>query len=274
MVVDTAKIILNSMPNHARLVVSGIGGEYQESMVEMMDAIHSNNTTNMTTMKNNRRCIVLFPTEDARTFDELWMEEEEMKQNEYQTRRQSSSEVEEEEDKGTTKSEEDEVLLFDVIIIDGTWAQARKMHSKYIPSERDGGPPRVCLSQNALDILVGGSGSGSGSGSSTTTIQTMDDGGENNIKNDGGSSSNGRQLRRHPIKWKEISTLEASRLLLRDMMMVMGSGTNNETILATANNNNNNNNDGTLCHEILPEYQRISDAAAIKQLGPHRTKSS
>jgi len=125
--------------------------------------------------------------------------------------------------------------------MDGTWTQARKIHSKYIPKEKDGGPPRVCLSQTSLDILVGG-------GDNINTIK-------DEVDSNGGS--NGRQLRRHPIKWKEISTLEATRLLLRDMTVMGG-----ENLLAK---------NGKQFHEILPEYQRISDAAAINQLGPHRT---
>jgi len=73
---------------------------------------------------------------------------------------------------------------------------------------------------------------------------------------------NGRQLRRHPIKWKEVSTLEATRLLFRDMMVAMDEIGAEEYM----------NEDGKQCHELLTEYQRISDEAAVRQLGPPRER--
>ena len=84
---------------------------------------------------------------------------------------------------------------FDIVVIDGTWSQARKIYSRYIPLEKDGGPQIVCLSQVSLDIL--------GAHGDVHCVPN----GEQKL-------SSGRQLRRHPIKWREISTLEATRLLL------------------------------------------------------------
>ena len=112
---------------------------------------------------------------------------------------------------------------------------------------------RVCLSQEALDILgeaadnptegyVVGAGVGSSAG--------IEKGG------------NGRQLRRHPIKWKEVSTLEATRLLFRDMMVATG----------IIGDEDYTNSDGKQCHDLLAEYQRISDEAAVRQLGPPRER--
>jgi DTW domain-containing protein YfiP len=241
LVVDTAKLLLNAMPCKARLIVSGIGEEYQESVLELKEAME----------QKERRCIVLFPTDHARTFEELCTS--------------SNSESKSSKDKNgimpmekPQQQAEEEEEMFDVIVLDGTWSQARKMHSRYIPLEEDGGPPRVCLSQEALDIL----------GGTTTTTTTTSSANSNN--------HNGRQLRRHPIKWKEVSTLEATRLLFRDMMIQSTSSSSSgrgEELEHACGGGGANKKDGTRqCHAILAEYQRISDAAAVKQLGPPRLK--
>jgi hypothetical protein len=216
LVVDTAKIILNSMPSKARLVVSGIDENYQESMRELNTAI----------AQKERRSLVLFPTDDARTFEEL-------------CQKSVSEQLLKDDQHSLT-----EAGAVDLIVIDGTWSQARKIHSKYIPPKHDGGPTRVCLSQESLDIIAGG----------------MDDSHNINQITKGG---NGRQLRRHPIKWKEISTLEATRLLFKDMESVLPCQWNgaDRTVEKCA-------------HDILSEYQMLSDMAAVKQLGPPRQPRS
>jgi DTW domain-containing protein YfiP len=64
MVVGTAKFILGALPQTSRLVVVGIDGEYQHSTVDLADAIS----------QKDWRCMVLFPSEDAKTFEELQKE--------------------------------------------------------------------------------------------------------------------------------------------------------------------------------------------------------
>ena len=60
MKIDTAKLILAAFPRQCRLVVAGIGPEYQSSMRELQDAI-----------SDNSNCLVLFPDETAQTFSEI-----------------------------------------------------------------------------------------------------------------------------------------------------------------------------------------------------------
>lgn len=230
LVVDTAKLLLNSMPKRARLVVNGISEEYQDSVGELTEALE----------QKERKCIVLFPTDDAKPFLELYQENE----NENERKNNADADTHIPEGDGSRKSNNDGD--YDVIVMDGTWQQARKIHQRYIPLEKDGGPQRVCLSQESLDIL--------GDAATNPTESHVVHGVEK-----GGS---GRQLRRHPIKWKEVSTLEATRLLFRDMMVAMDEIGAEEYM----------NEDGKQCHELLTEYQRISDEAAVRQLGPPRER--
>eukprot|EP00986_Skeletonema_menzelii_P007025 scaffold2677_cov141-Skeletonema_menzelii.AAC.10 len=193
MVVDTAKIILSSFPNTTRLVVNGIRSEFQPSMREMLDVYND-------ALSGRSKCLILFPTDDAKTFDDI--------ENEIIG---SSVAVDGSRQNG-----------WDVIVIDGTWQQARKMHSKYFPDASNAGLHRVQLSSNVVELLGG------------------DDG---EIK--------GHQLRRHPTKWREISTHEATRLLLKDMHP---GGQFDEQSAA------------------MSQYQEILNAAARRQLGPPREK--
>ena len=174
--VDTAKLILAAFPKTCRLVVGGIAGEYQDSMTEMQDAMASGN------------CLILFPSENALTFDAV------------------------------QHGELDKSQAWDLIVIDGTWAQARKLHSRYVKE----GPTHVRLSDEAVE-----------------TLQIAASG----VQRDG------HQLRRHPIKWREVSTLEATRLFLGDMMPTI-------TIQRP--------------WDTLALYQQIGDSAARRQLGPPR----
>ncbi len=234
MTVDTAKLILACFENTCRLVVGGIGSEYQPSMRELIDA----------TQQRERRCMVLFPSEDAMTYVDLKQHVEE-----------------------SMKTDDPRDLLgndyvddrWDIIVIDGTWSQARKLYTRYIPTTSSNdeqgsySPFQVCLSQEAVRILDGGNGSN-----------------ENNVVK-------GRQLRRHPIKWREVSTLEATRLLIRDIMKEEGEVEEKEEkkLLGKKDGEKNGSNEEKEpCYDILAKYQCISDAKAKKQLGPPRVKSS
>lgn len=202
--VDTARLLLSTFPETCRLVVGGIGPEHQASMAEIQQA-----------MKGNK-CMVLFPTDDAQSFAQLAQETD----HECQ-------------DDDNTLSDDG----WDVIVIDGTWSQARKLYSRYITLEVDGGPCRVQLSDDALARLS----------------RTVDEESSGETISVSGTQVAGHQLRRHPIQWKEISTLEATRLLFNDMA-TRECDVNRESWPWNA----------------LSSYQQIADAATRTQLGPHR----
>jgi DTW domain-containing protein YfiP len=172
--VDTAKLILAAFPDNCRLVVAGLGPDVQESMGEMLEAMQQKN------------CLVLFPSQDSKTIAELEQTGQFQKTNDSRS------------------------TNFDLVIIDGTWEQARRMHKK-LPIE----PQRVQLSDEALE----------------------------------GLKLTGRQLRRHPEEWREISTLAAMRFLLQDIDM-----------------------DPIGSWDVLADYQTLADAAARAQLGAPRSR--
>lgn len=197
--VDTAKLILSSFPTQSRLVVAGIGPEYQSSMKEMMDAVENDG--------HETNCLVLFPTENASTFDEVLVQHNQQKE--------ASNDF--------TKKP------YDLIVIDGTWSQARKIHGRLFDEEH---PTRVQLREESLSTI--------------TAAQST-----------GNAGINGQcQLRRHPIDWRTISTMEATRLLLKDIAM------------STANGKSA----GSPFWEDLLTYQQSVNEAALNQLGPPRAK--
>jgi hypothetical protein len=115
------------------------------------------------------KCLILFPTEDAKTFEDIV--------NDIDVAIQDN-------DKASNQMQvpdgENEALDqgWNVIVIDGTWSQARKMHAKHFSDESSGMLFRVQLSNDDIQKL--------------------------NIVNDSSlddeHSGKGLQLRRHPIK--------------------------------------------------------------------------
>lgn len=215
-----------AFPTTTRLVVSGIGREYQSTMDEMLHAVSD------ATMSMNR-CLILFPTDDALTFDEIM--------DDLRTKEKNILKEEEEDSvdpratiHNNDNSEDIENDGWDVVVIDGTWSQARKMHAKYLQESTGGCLYRVQLSEEAVQALdrVHGDDCDGSNGNATSS----------NVKK-------GHQLRRHPIKWREISTLEATRQLLNDMHT-----------------------DGEFEEQSskMAYYQEIGNDAARRQLGPPR----
>ena len=212
-----------AFPKTTRLVVSGIGREYQSTMDEMLHAISD------ATMSRNR-CLILFPSDDALTFDEIM---DDLRTKEKNMHKEEGDSVDSRAIMHDKKNN-DIAKGWDVVVIDGTWSQARKMHAKYLQESTGGCLYRVQLSEEAVQALdrVHGDDCDGSNGNATSS----------NVKK-------GHQLRRHPIKWREISTLEATRLLLNDMHT-----------------------DGEFEEQSskMAYYQEIGNDAARRQLGPPR----
>ena len=166
MKVDTAKLLMAAFPEKCRLVVAGIGPDHQESMKEMLEAINN----------DKKECLVLFPDDSAKPVAEI---------------------IQSQRHKNNLKNDDADFTLdknMDLVVIDGTWAQARKIHSKYIPLEEEGGPIHVQLSQQAVETL----------------------------EKDGDNATH--QLRRHSTHWRQVGTFEATRLFLRDLDQCIKNG--------------------------------------------------
>ena len=168
--VDTAKLILAAFPFQCELVVGGIGPEHQLSMNKMLESVQD----------PNRTSLLLFPDETANTLEDIVMKQ-----------RQACSRTESVPNNGNDEHE------YDLIVLDGTWAQARKFHSRYFPLESPT-LQRVKLSEASVELLHGG------------------------------STDSGHQLRRHDIPWRQVGTFEAFRLFLRDWSREFPSNTPKE----------------------------------------------
>lgn len=164
---------MSSFPQNVQLVVGGIPREFQPAMGEMLDIVSlaKASTCHDVLEGNGTKCLILFPTADAVTFSDI-MDSVTAKMKEI-----SRKGVE-----PTTMTIREMDHGWNVIVIDGTWSQARKLHAKYLPEESTGMLFRVQLSSDAVEKLDG-----------FNSVQSIHD------KNDNGVGA-GFQLRRHPIK--------------------------------------------------------------------------
>ena len=190
-------------------MVSGIGREYQLAMGEMLDAVsdaansppihewsQSENGVGANDTMNGRKkygkCLILFPTEDAVTFDKIQIDM--LTQRQYADIDMPRAPA----DKTSHHLITDDIAKgWDVVVLDGTWSQARKMYAKYLQQYSGGYLYRVQLSEGAVKALDG----------------ETQDGSSSDISIDNGV--NGHQLRRHPIK--------ASLYLLRGLYYLTSS---------------------------------------------------
>jgi DTW domain-containing protein YfiP len=221
MKVDTAKLILAAFPFQCELVVGGIGPEHQASMHQMLESIRD----------SKRTSLLLFPDETAKTLEDIVHQ----KKSTCSTATEASLRDQPPERGNNNDSNKDNNDInngYDLIVLDGTWAQARKFHSRYFPpDDNNSSLQRVKLSEASVELLHNG------------------------------SIESGHQLRRHEIPWRQVGTFEAFRLFLRDWSREFPS-----------HNNNNNENEGRLeFWEQIESYQRIANNAALKELGPPRS---
>lgn len=170
--VDTAKLILAAFPFRCELIVGGIGPEHQASMKKMLESLED----------SKRTSLLLFPDDTARTLEEIVHGN---KRNTSSTTSDAESLLDPSPQHENSSDENDD--WYDLIVLDGTWAQARKFHLRYFPSDSSQKClRRVKLSEASVELLQGG------------------------------SIESGHQLRRHDIPWRQVGTFEAFRLFLRD----------------------------------------------------------
>ena len=222
LVVDTAKVLYMAFPNtKCHIIISGIEPQFQRSMSLLQERFQSS-IQKYNKTKKQHSCFVLFPSSEAVPFSQLTQQHKESEQISSKLEMQIKNNIvmNTMNDKNDTINMDDnDENRWDVVVIDGTWSQANKIHSK-IPTEI----PRVCLSDEAVELL----------------------------------GATGYQLRRHVIPWRQISTLEATRLLFRDMHPPQPKDDNNER----------------QPWDVLFDYQLTAKDAAKKQLGPPREKKS
>lgn len=227
MAVDTAKLILAAYPDVSRLVVGGIPSPFQDSMKEMMDSISDVSST---------PTLVLFPSDNAQTLDALFPE--------------ISGRT-----NGTAATSDKNVIvlsqepLLDLIVIDGTWEQARRLYNRYIFNQP---VANVQLSMESLQTLE----------EPAANLQHLN-ATSTSENNDISRQGSGKQLRRHPVPIREIATAHALDLLFHDFES-LSSFQEAETTLSLPRNR-----DPRFGH-----YLELASAAAVRQLGPTRTKQS
>lgn len=167
MSVDTAKLILAALPNHCRLIVAGIGSEFQDSMAELEEALKS----------KQRRCLVLFPDDDSKTFDDIV--------NDHKNGDDIQCDI-----------------GWDVVVIDGTWSQARRIKNRYFPSsKKSGGSSTAIMAKLSDDAMA-----------------TLEQEFLVNEDNENVERNPGHQLRKHSITARKVGTFEAARLFLADVL--------------------------------------------------------
>ncbi|CAJ1969354.1 unnamed protein product [Cylindrotheca closterium] len=225
MKVDTAKLILGAFPDKCRLVVAGIGPEYQASMKELYEAMELKSSANDgDDNDDNKNCLVLFPDENAKSIQEILVQD-------YHGQLPNMSN----DDDGSEVNEKMENYQpYDLIVLDGTWAQARKIHTKYIAPMEQGGPRRVQLSESAVETLQGA------------------------------NDQSGHQLRRHTVAWRQVGTYEATRLFLKDLEQALP---RDDLLLSSSSELNLS---AEPVWKQIAKYQSISNEAARREMGPPR----
>ena len=242
MKVDTAKLILGAFPDKCRLVVAGIGPEYQASMKELYEAMEESSGESKNVDNDNganKNCLVLFPDENAKSIEDI------LKQD-HHGQLPHNSNNDNDGDDSKVDCNMDNYEPYDLIVLDGTWAQARKIHTKYIAPMEQGGPRRVQLSESA-----------------TATLQEAND-------------QSGHQLRRHTVAWRQVGTYEATRLFIKDLEGALPREWlfSSPSFTTTTTSSSSSSSGVSLSNEPvwkqIAEYQSIANEAARRELGPPR----
>jgi DTW domain-containing protein YfiP len=171
MSLDTMKVILCAYPEACRLVVAGL--PEQASLTELQLALQVPST------------LLLYPYKNSLTFDTLWQQRGERNDP----------------DRGLIRAATTALSQpFDIVLIDATWEQARRIFLRYFSSSS--------IQVNRVQL-------------SPASLASLPDA--------------GRQLRPHPVDLREIATAQALLLLLQEMDAVLsdapGSGRTLDALL-------------------------------------------
>jgi DTW domain-containing protein YfiP len=260
--VDTAKLILASFPFQCELVIGGVGPEYQHSMKDLLESIDDPTITSL----------VLFPDESANTLNEIIMMNDVVgsnsENNNNNTNKSSSNGgrnlqndkkrqilCDDKEDHNNNNND-----CYDLIVLDGTWAQARKFHSRYFPSSVEDDENNNDDNDNDDDYTF----HHSRRKKKLRHVKLSEESVQ--LLQDGSTQTGEHQLRRHEIPWRQVGTFEAFRLFLRDWSREFPNNNN------FANIKENDDDSNVEAWEKIGLYQRIANDAARRELPPSRKK--
>ena len=227
--VDTAKLILAAFPFQCELVVGGIGPDHQTSMKKLLQSVEDPKKTSL----------LLFPDDTAKTLEEIVADEETRAAagvSTINTPAHSSSSNNENDDNNGSHTK------YDLIVLDGTWAQARKFHARYFPQHPRDGDASTAGAQPLRRVKL-----------SEAAVGSLQE----------GSVETGHQLRRHDIPWRQVGTFEAVRLFLRDWSKEFPSDPRPRPETGR----------WLEPWEQIESYQRLANEAALRELGPPRVQA-
>lgn len=175
---------------------------------------------------------MLFPDDAAKTFAEYNTVSDQQQQQQQKQ-----------------KLDDDKIIAdtgWDIVVIDGTWQQARRIKLRYFDSNF----PTVKLSTKALALL----------NTPTTTAESQNDNNENcrepTLHN---QLLPGYQLRKHSIPWKKIATFEAVRLFLVDALL-RGDDEEEDDVADDFGNDHSN-----APWILVKDYVQIANTAALNR---------
>jgi DTW domain-containing protein YfiP len=232
MAVDTAKLIMAVLPQSTKLVISGIPSKYQASMAELDEAV-----AQAKSHERRDNFLILFPDDAAETFNTIVTNQRRQPSILMDNDLRKLNDCVCESDSGNQQ--------YDIVVIDGTWQQARRMKLRYFPPEsasrNPSTPPRtVKLGCAALEL-----------------IEQQQQKDHSSLSQDSKSRpSDGHQLRKHPVEWKKIATFEAVRLFLADLLQEQYSNSNDGDMVAEV---------GTPPWIQIKDYLRIANDAALNR---------
>ena len=263
--VDTAKLILSSFgPHKSRLVVGGIGPEFQPSMDEMMMSL--NNPT--------IDSFILFPDDTARTLEDVVASFEstlgrtsDLDRTNLEQKRTLTVESKSDQQATTRK--------IDLIVLDGTWAQARKFHTRYFGSKSllsSTNQQQLSPENENVESVMEELSAPTSVGTNVYNIQ-LSDKAVDQLTSSGTNS--GHQLRRHDITWRQVGTFEATLLFLEDWERLYFRKKNdckNANNAAAIQKDFELERRTTRIRDAIGPYQEIANEAARREMGPPRLR--